>query len=802
VASDTSLVFNLLGKDKISGVLGVIKNAFRSTASTAEEAMDKASVSTERLDKQIDETKRHLAELDAEFAATGDKTLFGKISRDRSLLTNLEKIRKEIENNNQAVGGSNDVEAEAEGRMRALASAFSAGAGQLGQLGSTVGSVTSSIWGIVAALAAVVAGLVAVGPGVALAGGALGSLPGLLSGGIAGIGALKLGLTGLSSEYKRLTTVTGGSGGAAQAQQQVTAATRGVQSAVEQLAKAERDVTTAQQDALAAQLAITAARETASKRIRDENLSLQTAQLDQKDAVQAVTDAQNALNAAKGSGNTGEIAKAQEAYDRAVIAAEEAKNKVDDLTEAQKLNTKTGVEGSAEVVQAKKQEADARQRVADSIQAEHDAELRLQDARTNLANTQKKQAGGGGGAGQQITELAPSARAFLNTILGLRPAFTALRLDVQQQLFAGLAGPIQRLAEKWLPQLHTTLDRFGSTFNGIAKTAISTAGKKTFISDMAAGADAVRRALGEVGKAVAGPVLDAFGRLARASAPFVEKLGHLLAGALTTFSKWIQKADESGKLKSFFEGAATTLGKIGTIGGQIVTIVGKILGLFYPSAKSGGDSVLDSANKALGKISAWLDKPDNQAGLRAVADAWKAIGIWLIHAAVKVAKFAAAFEFGIGWVIYKGGQLVGWVMSLPGKIGNAAASIGNAFVAPFKWAFNEIARLWNGTAGQLHFTVPSWVPFFGGDGFSMPQIPYLAQGGTVTTAGMAVVGERGPELVSLARGAQVTPLQPGRGGIAVVEFDFRGLDNEFGRLLQKTIRTRPGVQATVKGLLN
>jgi len=43
-------------------------------------------------------------------------------------------------------------------------------------------------------------------------------------------------------------------------------------------------------------------------------------------------------------------------------------------------------------------------------------------------------------------------------------------------------------------------------------------------------------------------------------------------------------------------------------------------------------------------------------------------------------------------------------------------------------------------------------------------IPGLANGGTITTAGMTLVGERGPELLSLPRGAQVTPLTGANGG--------------------------------------
>lgn len=54
--------------------------------------------------------------------------------------------------------------------------------------------------------------------------------------------------------------------------------------------------------------------------------------------------------------------------------------------------------------------------------------------------------------------------------------------------------------------------------------------------------------------------------------------------------------------------------------------------------------------------------------------------------------------------------------------------------------------------------VPDWVPFIGGETFSLPQIPYLAKGGTITAAGAAVVGEEGAELVELPAGATVTPL--------------------------------------------
>jgi hypothetical protein len=66
----------------------------------------------------------------------------------------------------------------------------------------------------------------------------------------------------------------------------------------------------------------------------------------------------------------------------------------------------------------------------------------------------------------------------------------------------------------------------------------------------------------------------------------------------------------------------------------------------------------------------------------------------------------------------------------------------------YKGIFNGIAKAWNNTVGKISFEIPSWVPKIGGKGFSVPQIPMLAQGGIVTSPTLAMIGEgRGPEAV-------------------------------------------------------
>jgi phage-related protein len=52
----------------------------------------------------------------------------------------------------------------------------------------------------------------------------------------------------------------------------------------------------------------------------------------------------------------------------------------------------------------------------------------------------------------------------------------------------------------------------------------------------------------------------------------------------------------------------------------------------------------------------------------------------------------------------------------------------------------------------------------------IPEIPLLAKGGNIVGAGSAVIGENGPELLDLPRGARVTPL--GKGGGAGITINF------------------------------
>ena len=105
----------------------------------------------------------------------------------------------------------------------------------------------------------------------------------------------------------------------------------------------------------------------------------------------------------------------------------------------------------------------------------------------------------------------------------------------------------------------------------------------------------------------------------------------------------------------------------------------------------------------------------------------------------------------------------------------AMGFVANVITAPFKTAFNAIAKLWNNTIGSLSFTVPSWVPGIGGKGFNVPDIPELKDGGIVTQATLAMIGE-GNEPEAIIPLSKLASMGFGGGGGGNITINVNGGD--------------------------
>lgn len=132
-----------------------------------------------------------------------------------------------------------------------------------------------------------------------------------------------------------------------------------------------------------------------------------------------------------------------------------------------------------------------------------------------------------------------------------------------------------------------------------------------------------------------------------------------------------------------------------------------------------------------------------------------------------------------------------WMKGFPGMLVTAMKDVGNIILAPYKFAFNMIADVWNNTVGKLSFHIPSWVPGIGGDGFSMPKIPKFHSGGIIP-------GAPGSEMLAILQaGERVTPAGGGGSGGSATVYAGDAVTAAVVAAIRDVIATRFGGDVSV-----
>jgi hypothetical protein len=158
---------------------------------------------------------------------------------------------------------------------------------------------------------------------------------------------------------------------------------------------------------------------------------------------------------------------------------------------------------------------------------------------------------------------------------------------------------------------------------------------------------------------------------------------------------------------------------------------------------------------------------------------WIVIGIVaLIAVIVLIAKktdwFSQAWRASWKWIKSAAQSSWDFIKKIPGWIGTAFSKVAGFITAPYRFAFNQIAKAWNNTIGRLSWTVPGWIPGFGGNTVSVPHLPTFHAGGVVPgvrgrpTMVMAQGGERIPSLASNVGGGGATVYVRGDGVLDVI----------------------------------
>jgi hypothetical protein len=315
--------------------------------------------------------------------------------------------------------------------------------------------------------------------------------------------------------------------------------------------------------------------------------------------------------------------------------------------------------------------------------------------------------------------------------------------DALSKAFNGQLGPLKKLdpALASLIENGATTDEvfaaLGDTFKGAASTSANTAsGKmKSFTIQMGE----FKESIGAAVFPIVDKLLPAFKSVAdfvTNNTTLVVTLGAVIGGLAVAIiavnaatTAWAATTKAFAAIQAAFN-AIMAANPIFLIGAAIVAVIAILVLL----QKEFG--IFDGVIRVVG------------AAFGAVWDAIKSVFNWVKNNwPLILAVITGPFGLAIAFVVKFKDDIMGVFSLIYSGIKATMGFVAGVITAPFKAAFNAVASLWNNTIGKLSFTIPSWVPGIGGKGFDVPDIPMLAEGGIVTSAQLAMIGEKGPEAV-------------------------------------------------------
>lgn len=505
------------------------------------------------------------------------------------------------------------------GSFNRLSNAGESSSRSTNKIGSSIGRLSGGV-GKMSMVGAAVAGI---GGAAGLAAGAVGGLgvglAGLAGLAMPGIAAITVGLRGIGDAFSAFGKDAGGGGAAADNSAQIANAERAIQMALRASKDAQEDLTRARKDA--------------RREIEDLNMSLKESALDEREAAIAVADARDELAKTKKDPKSSarDEQKAQLRLEQAILRQQEASKRGARLAQDTYDANKKGIEGSDQVVDAKRAIADA--------------DYDLAQARKSLEDAMKGTGGGGGKdpLAEALAKLSPNAREFVETVHGMSDAWDEVKKSTQDALFDGAAASFTSLASATLPMLKTGMTGVATSMNGaakdlsamlaqegnVAKMGTAFAGSAVFIDQAKVGLMGMTQGMIDAGAA---------------AAPAAASLGQGFGAIFGEIGKSISDLANSGALTQLFE----------SLGGFLSGGLGPALGDLVTALTNLGNAVLPAltpAFAALGEAFVTISEPLGTLGA-AFADA-------LVPLLPIVAQFVGVLAEGLTPIIPILGEIIG-----------------------------------------------------------------------------------------------------------------------------------------------
>jgi phage-related protein len=437
--------------------------------------------------------------------------------------------------------------------------------------------------------------------------------------------------------------------------------------ALRRVADAERELTDAVNDARQAQEDLNEARKEAADQLEDLNSRLAGAQLDQRQAVLDLQDAEEELAAVKAKGakaTAEELEQAQLDYDRAVQRLKDQQTETERLREETSEANKAGVEGSDTVRDAQDRVADSQRTVGDRTRDVRDAQVEaaqvakdgaeaVRDAQDRLADAQKGVADAQIAAARQVrgaqealadaqravtaaqeqgattanklneamAKLSPNARSFVNAVRGMGPAFSDLRMEVQDRLFRGLDVSFTRMATASLPALRSGLGGMADVLNRMGRGLMDTFTRladqgllKRMFDGFAEGMRPLEKVPGRFG--------EMFVKLSIAAQPAMTRITTGLGNAFARVGGKLDAAFKSGRLEQAIDKALDLAVAFGRVLGDVFGTLGNVM----DAAAAGGGDVLGSLGAVFKELRRITAMPEVQEALTTIFTALTDIG--------------------------------------------------------------------------------------------------------------------------------------------------------------------------------
>ena len=212
---------------------------------------------------------------------------------------------------------------------------------------------------------------------------------------------------------------------------------------------------------------------------------------------------------------------------------------------------------------------------------------------------------------EALAALSPAARSTVETIRGLGPAWSSLRLDVQEKLFAGMAQTVSGLAKTYLPMLQTGMGGTAVALNQFAVRFAAFARAPQTLADVPVLFTNVNAAIAALAPVV-NNLFGAFRDIAVVGSTFLPGLASGAVDATQKFQTFVHTARETGQLKVWIQQGLDTIAQLGRIAGN----VGSILKSVFDGAASSGGSFLSTLELITNRIATGLKTPAGAGALQ------------------------------------------------------------------------------------------------------------------------------------------------------------------------------------------